>query len=262
MKIHPTAIIHPDAEIADSVEVKPYTIIGEHVSIGEDTVVGPHCVIEGRTSIGKNNRIYGGAQIGILSQDLKHRDGLIGRTAIGDNNMIRETVTISASTMSSDEDDHRITTIGDNCLFMTCSHVAHDCHVGNDVVMANCVLLAGHVDVEDKVIIGGLTGIHQDCVLGTMAFIGGMTRVTKDAPPFMILEGNPVKCCGPNSVGLRRSGFDEGARGRVKKMYRIMYRSELNTTQALEEIERSVEDCDERDTLVQFVRKSARGISK
>ncbi len=261
MKIHPTAIVHPDAQLASDVEVQPYTIVGSHVSIGEGTVIGPHCVIEGRTVIGKNNRIFSGAQIGILSQDLKHREGLVGRTSIGDNNMIRETVTISASTMSSEEDDHRITTVGDSCLFMTCSHVAHDCHVGNEVFMANCVALAGHVDVEDKVIIGGLTGIHQECVLGTMSFIAGMARVTKDAPPFMILEGNPVKCCGPNSVGLRRNVLDEGARARVKQMYRIMYRSELNTTQALEEIERSVEDSDERDAFVQFARRSVRGIA-
>lgn len=262
MKIHPTAIVHPDAQLADDVEVQPYTIIGGHVFIGAGTVVGPHCVIEGRTVIGKNNRIFSGAQIGVLSQDLKHREGLIGRTSIGDGNTIRETVTISASTMLSEEDDHRVTTIGDHCLLMTCSHVAHDCHLGNEVVMANCVLLAGHVDVEDQVIIGGSTCIHQECVLGKMAFLGGMTRITKDAPPYMVLEGNPVRCFGPNSVGLRRNGLDEAARARVKQIYRIVYRSELNTTQALEEIERSVEQSEERDTFVQFTRKSVRGITK
>ena len=262
MSIHPTALVHPDAQLADDVEVQPYTIIGPHVQIGAGTVVGPHCVIEGRTVLGKGNRLYSGAQIGVVSQDLKHRPDLVGRVTIGDNNVFREHFSLSAATMSSEEDDHRVTSVGDNCMFMACSHVAHDCHVGSHVILANCVLLAGHVDIEDYVTIGGLTGVHQECVIGAHAFVGGMTRAAKDAPPYMIYEGAPPRCAGPNTIGLRRRGFDEAARGRIKEVYRIMWRSNLNTTQALQEIERSLEPSPERDHFVAFVRKSVRGIIK
>ncbi|MBI4557584.1 MAG: acyl-ACP--UDP-N-acetylglucosamine O-acyltransferase [Candidatus Hydrogenedentes bacterium] len=262
MKIHPTAIVDPKAEFADDVEVQAFTLIGPHVKIGAGTCVGPHCVIEGRTVIGERNRIFSGAQIGILSQDLKHKAGLIGRVVIGNHNMIREHVTISASTMTSYDDDHRITTVGNNCLFMAYSHVAHDCHVGDHVIMANCASLSGHVEVESKAILGGLCGVHQECAVGTLAFVGGMARVVKDVPPYMIVDGNPGRCCGPNSVGLRRNGLDPAARSRVKAMYKIMFRSDLNTTQALHEIEARIEDSDERTTFVEFVRKSIRGIIK
>lgn len=262
MKLHPTAVIDPRAELDDDVEVQPFTIIGPHVRIGAGTVVGPHCVIEGRTTIGRNNRIFSGAQIGIVCQDLKHRPELVGRVTIGDGNMIREHVTISASSMESVEDDHRVTSLGDGCLLMAYSHVAHDCHLGNYVIMANCVALAGHVDVEDRASLSGLCAVHQFCVVGAHSFVGGLARVTKDIPPYMIVEGNPARCCGPNSVGLRRRGFDNDARARIKQIYKIMFRSDLNTTQALHEIELSVEDSEERTHFIEFVRKSIRGITK
>lgn len=262
MKIHPTAIVHPKATLADDGEIEAFTIIGAHVQIGTGTIVGPHCVIEGRTVIGENNRFFSGAQIGVISQDLKHKPGLIGRTEIGNGNILREHATVSASTMTSEDDDHRLTSIGDDCLLMAYSHVAHDCHVGDSVWMANCASLAGHVDIEDRAILGGLSGIHQECVVGTMAFVGGLTRVTRDAPPYMIVEGNPARCGGPNSVGLRRNGLDQAARARIKAMYKIMFRSEFNTAQALHEIEATVEDSDERTRFVEFIRKSIRGIIK
>ncbi len=262
MTIHPTAIIDPKAELATEVEVQPYSIIGPEVTIGSGTVVGPHCVIDGRTTIGKNNRIFSGCQIGVLSQDLKHKEGLVGCTRIGDDNILREHVTISASTMTRADDDHRVTSIGNSCLLMAYTHVAHDCHVGNSVIMANCASLSGHVDVADRVTLGGLSGVHQECVVGTMAFVGGMTRVVKDVAPYMIVEGNPGICHGPNSVGLRRAGFDIEARRRIKHMYKIMFRSGLNTTQALHEIEATIEESDERNHFVDFVRKSIRGITK
>lgn len=262
MKIHPTAIIHPDAELHEDVEVQPYTLVGAQVSIGAGTVVGPHCVIEGRTAIGQGNRLYSGAQIGVVSQDKKHRHDLVGRTAIGDGNVFREHTTVSASTMSSEEDDHRVTRIGSDCMFMACSHVGHDCHLGDSIVMANSTALGGHVGVHNGAILGGLTGVHQESVIGELAFIGGMTRVSKDVPPYLIVEGNPARCVGPNTVGLRRAGLDAEARGRIKQMHKFMYRSDLNTTQALHEIERSVEDSQERETFLAFVRQSARGIVK
>lgn len=262
MSIHPSAIVDPKAEIHEDAEIQAFTLIGPHVQIGARTVVGPHCVIEGRTVIGEGNRIYSGAQIGILSQDLKHRDGLIGRTMIGDDNAFREHCTISASTMTSYDDEHRVTVIGSGCLMMAYSHVGHDCQLGDYIVMANCASVSGHVAIEDHAILGGLSGIHQECVVGTMAFVGAMTRVSKDVPPYMICEGNPARCHGPNSVGLRRRGLDSTARAAIKQIYRVMFRSDLNTTQALHEIEVTVPDCKERNHFVDFVRKSLRGITK
>lgn len=262
MKIHPTAIVHPKAALAEDVEVQAFSIVEEFVCIGRGTVVGPHCVLTGRTEIGENNRFFSGAQIGILSQDLKHRAGLVGKTVIGNNNMFREFVTISASTLENDGEEDRVTRIGDRCLFMACTHVGHDCRVGSNVIMANNSALSGHVEVEDSVTLGGLAGVHQFCRVGTQAFIGGMSRINMDVPPFMIAEGHPAHCYGPNIVGLKRHGFDKDARATIKTMYRILYRSGLNTTQALEEINQSVPQCREREMLLSFIRESTRGILK
>lgn len=260
MNIHPTAIIDPKAELADDVEVQAYTLIGPGVRIGAGTVVGPHCVLDGDTTIGKHNRIFSGAQIGILSQDLKHLPDLVGKTVIGDGNMFREHVTVSACTMSSYDDNHRVTSIGSNCMFMAYSHVAHDCHVGDRVVMANCASLAGHVEVENGAILGGLTAVHQECVVGTLAFVGGGVTSSKDVPPFMMVQGTPARCCGPNMVGLKRNGVPPERRALIKRMYRIVYRSHLNTNQALHEIERVIEECDERNHFLEFFRNSIRGV--
>ncbi|NIA15392.1 MAG: acyl-ACP--UDP-N-acetylglucosamine O-acyltransferase [Nitrospiraceae bacterium] len=262
MKIHPTAIVDPKVELGEDVEIGPYAVIGPQVVIGRGTCIGPHCVIEGRTDIGEENQFFSGAQVGILSQDLKHKKNLVGRTSIGHRNMIREHVTISACTMTSYDDEHRITSIGDNCMFMAYTHVAHDCHVGSHVIMANCASLAGHVDVEDKATIGGLSGVHQECVVGKMAFVGGLSRVSKDVPPYMLVDGNPACCFGPNTVGLKRNGLDTLQRSQVKQMFKIMFRSDLNTTQALHEIETVVEESDLRDHFLKFVRESIRGITK
>lgn len=261
MSIHATAIVHPKAELAEDVEVQAFTIIDEHVHVGRGTVVGPHCVITGRTVIGENNRFYSGAQIGILSQDLKHKAGLVGRTRIGNGNIFREFVTVSASTLEQAEED-RVTVIGDNCLLMACTHIGHDCKVGSGVIMANNSALSGHVQVLDYVTLGGLAGVHQFCRIGTQAFIGGMSRINMDVPPYMIAEGHPARCYGPNAVGLKRHGFDKDARATIKTMYRLLYRSGLNTSQALEEIKKAVPDCIERRTLLTFIQESTRGILK
>lgn len=261
MNIHPTAIVHPDAELADDVTIEPYTIIGPHVRIGAGTVVGPHCVIEGRTSLGLRNRISSSAQIGVFSQDLKHRPDLVGRCEIGDNNVIREHTVISASTIATEADDHRVTSIGSDCLIMSGVHIGHDCHVGSGCIMATGTGLSGHVTMHDKAIIGGIAGVHQDVVIGTLSFTGGMSRTIKDVPPYMLAEGVPCKVHGPNLVGLKRNGFDESARKRIKEMYRILYRSNLNVTQAVEECERSIDDSPEKTTLLTFIRNSKRGIT-
>jgi UDP-N-acetylglucosamine acyltransferase len=262
MSIHPTAIIDSKADLAIGVEVQAYSIIGPHVTIGAGTVVGPHCVIDGRTVIGENNRFFSGAQIGVPSQDLKHGKGLIGRLTMGNGNIVREHASISASTHSTEADEHRVTSIGNNCLIMTCAHVGHDSHVGNNVILANYVAMAGHVTVDDRAIVGGLVAVHQFCRIGELAMIGGTTRVWNDAPPFMITDGNPAKCGGPNKVGLQRNGYDDAARKRIKAMYKIMWRSHLNTSQALERIENEVEDTPERQKFVAFVKASARGITR
>jgi len=262
MKIHPTALVDAGAQLADDVEVQAYTIVGPHVRIDSGTIVGPHCVIEGRTVIGKNNQFFSGAQVGVLSQDLKHNPAFTGRTVIGDNNQIREHVTISASTIGSEEEKDRITSIGSNCLFMACAHVAHECHVGDYVIMANQVALGGHVRLEDRVIIGGLSGVHQFCQVGKLCMVGGLTRIWSDAPPYMIIDGNPARCTGPNIIGLRRRGISPEGLKRIKQMYKIVYRSNLNVTQALAKIESTVDECEERAYFLAFVRKSGRGIGR
>jgi UDP-N-acetylglucosamine acyltransferase len=262
MSIHPTAIIDPDAELADDVEVQAYTIIGPQVRIGAGTVVGPHCTIDGRTVIGERNRFYSGAQIGIVPQDLKHNHDFLGRFEMGDGNVVREHVTMSSSTMQTKADEDKVTRVGSNCLFMAYSHVAHECNIGSQVIMANSVALAGHVEVEDEAIIGGLSAVHQFVRIGQYAMIGGMTRLSNDAPPYMITAGVPALVSGPNTVGLKRHGFSREQRARIKQMFKIIYRSGLNTTQAMTAIEAQVEESSERSTFIEFVRKSNRGITR
>lgn len=259
-KIHPTAIIDPSAELADDVEVMPYTIIEEQVQIGPGCIIGPHCVIGKGTVMGANNRTYSGAQIGACPQDLKHLTDAVGKTLIGDNNTFRESMTVSSSTVYSHEDTGRATRIGDNCLFMACSHIAHDCTVGSRVILANSAALAGHVEVQSGAILGGLSGVHQFCRVGAMAFIGGMSRINMDALPYMIMEGHPARCYGPNVVGLTRNGFSKETVAQIRRIYKLLYRSGLNTSQALKEMEKTVEECEEKRILIDFVKSSKRGI--
>lgn len=260
MSIHPTAIIHPTAQLAEEVEIQAFSIVEAGVVLGEGSVIGPHCLIGAGTVMGKGNRTFSGAQIGIQPQDLKHKKGAVGKTRIGDYNVFREFVTVSSSTDYGDGDDHKVTAIGSGGLFMACSHVGHDCLLGNGVIMANSAALAGHVTVQDKASIGGLTGVHQFCTVGTMSFLGAMSRVGQDALPYMIIAGLPTECHGPNVVGLERHGMSKEAIGRIRKMYKLLYRSHLNTTQALEAIEAQVEDSEERRVILDFVRSSTRGI--
>jgi len=262
MKIHPTAIVDPAAELAEGVEVQAYSIIGPHVIIGADSVVGPHCVIEGRTEIGERNRFSSSANIGVLSQDLKHNLDFVGRTVIGDDNHFREFTTVNASTVTSKEDEDKATVVGSGSLFMVSSHVGHECNVGDNVVMANCVALGGHATIEDNVILGGLSAVHQFCSVGTLAIVGGGTMVRKDVPPYFIVEGYPDSCRGPNTIGLQRAGISKEAQRVIRSVYKILYLSSLNTEQALERIEAEVPDCSERGRIVEFVRRSKRGIAQ
>jgi len=263
MPIHPTAIVDPSAELAADVEVQAFSIVERDVRIGAGTVVGPHCVIGAGAVIGKHNQIYSNAQVGIPPQDLKHKTDVYGRTFVGDNNTIRETVTISAGTVYvNDDDPDKATRVGSGCLLMACSHIAHDCTVGDGVILANHVAIAGHVTLFDRCIIGGLTGVHQFARVGTMAFIGAMSRIPKDVLPYMLVEGHDAKCHGPNVIGLERNGMTPDAIKRVRTMYKLLYRAKLNTSQALERIAAEVPECDEKTILTNFIASSDRGIVK
>ncbi len=262
MKIHPTAIVHPDAELAPDVEIQPYAIVGPKVRIGAGTIVGPHCVLDGDTVIGERNRFFPSGQIGAPSQDLKSAPGLQGRLRIGNDNVIREFVTLTVNTMPNEQVNDRATSIGNGNLLMCYVHVGHDCKIGNNTVVASYAGLSGHVEVHDYANVGGLSALHQFTRVGSYSFVGGMSGVSKDCLPYMLSSGFPCRCHGPNIVGLQRAGFDKDARTRVKEMYRILCRSNLNTKQATEEIRRSVDDCEERRYLIEFIESSSRGVTK
>ncbi|MEB3268474.1 MAG: acyl-ACP--UDP-N-acetylglucosamine O-acyltransferase [Leptolyngbya sp.] len=234
--IHPTAVIHPGATLHPSVKVGPYAVIGEKVSVGPDTEIGAHVVLDGYTQIGARNVIFPGAAIGIEPQDLKY-DGSLSLVEIGDNNRIREYVTINRATHAGE-----VTRIGDNNLLMAYVHIAHNCILGNQVIIANAVSLAGHVEVESNAVIGGVLGIHQFVHIGRYAMVGGMSRIDRDVPPYTVVEGNPCRVRGLNLVGLKRAGLTRTHGGQpyreLKEAYRLLYRSGLPLKAALGELDR------------------------
>jgi len=257
MTIHPTAVISPDARLGEGVKIGPYTIIGPDVTIGNNTVIGPHVVIDQQTDIGENCRILQFASIGGDPQDLKFR-GEKTRVTIGNNNLIREFVTINRATSA----DIGVTMIGNNNLLMAYCHVAHNCRLGNYIVMANSANLAGHIHIDDYAIIGGLSGIHQFTRIGRHAFIGGASAVAKDVPPFVTAAGNHAKPYGLNIIGLRRRGFKEENLKALKQAYKLVYRSSLLLSKALERIRSEVDDFPEVRQFVEFIEKSDRGICR
>ena len=253
--IHPTAIVHPNAKLGKNTKIGPFCTIGENVVMGDNNELISHVVIDGHITIGSNNRFFPFCTVGIMCQDLKYK-GEPTRTVIGNNNQIRECVTIHASgTM--DED----TVVGNNCLIMAYAHVAHNCQIGNNVIMSNAVNLAGHVHVHDSAIIGGLSAVHQFVKIGTQAFIGGASAIKKDIPPFTRGQGMDYKIAGLNSVGLMRQGYSEEVISGLKKLYRLFYRSKLNVSQALIEAEKMAPFSKEQESFIDFIRKSERGIS-
>lgn len=262
MQIHPTAVVHPDARLAEGVEVQAYSIIEAGVSIGAGTVIGPHCIIGSGTVMGSHNRTFSGAQVGVAPQDLKHRAEMSGNTVIGDHNIIREFVTVSSSTRYSDDpsEDAKVTRIGSHCLLMATCHVGHDCKLGDHVIIANGSPLAGHVTIHDRAFVGGLTGIHQFCIIGTMSFIGGMSRINKDVLPYMLCEGHPGRCHGPNTIGLERNGLSPDQIKAIRGMYKILYRSNLNISQAVARIVSDIPDSPEKTTILGFIEQSQRGL--
>lgn len=229
--IHPTAVIHPNAQIDPTVRIGAYAVIGDKVKVGAQSIIGPHVVMEGPTEIGERNEIFPGAAIGLAPQDLKY-DGSPSLVKIGNDNTIREYVTINRATKAGEA-----TVIGNNNLLMAYVHVAHNCAIEDSVIIANNVSLAGHVHIESKATIGGVLGIHQFVRIGGLAMVGGMSRIDRDVPPYMLIEGNPSRVRSLNLVGLKRSGITPDELASLKKAFRILYRSELTLTQALEQLE-------------------------
>jgi UDP-N-acetylglucosamine acyltransferase len=256
LDIHATAVVHPKAELGRDVTIGPYSVVGPDVTIGDGTWIGAHAILEGRTTIGRRNRIFHGAALGGIPQDLKYR-GETTYLRVGDENAIREYATLHLACIAGES-----TVVGDRCLLMAYVHVAHNCRVGNGVILANAVNLAGHVEVHDHAIIGGVTPVHQFVRIGTHAFVGGGSRVPKDVAPFVKAAGNPLALAGINSVGLERHGFDAARRAALKRAYRILFRSGLNVTQALARLAAEFDAADEDvQTLIRFVETSDRGIT-
>lgn len=253
--IHSTAIIDPSAELASDVSVGPYTIIGEGVQIDSGTTIGPHAVIKGPTRIGKNNRIFQFGSIGEDPQDKKYR-GEITRLEIGDGNTIREYATIHRGTVQ----DQGITRIGNSNLLMAYTHVAHDCVVGNHVIMANAASLAGHVHVDDYAILGGFSLVHQFCRIGQYSFSAMGSVINRDILPYVMVGGSPTKPHGINNVGLERQGFSPESIRQIRKAYKIIYKSGLKLDEALQSLLEMSAETPEVLRLVEFLQQTGRSI--
>ncbi len=254
-RIHPTALISPDAQIGDGVEIGAFAIVGEDCVIGDGCILAPRVSLEQGVRLGTNVKVGVGTVLGGDPQDLKFA-GERTTVEIGDDTIIREYATINRGTAQSFK-----TSIGRKCFVMSYVHLAHDCHVGDGVILANGVQLAGHVTIEDRAILSGLTAVHQFARIGQFAFVGGMTRVSQDVPPYLKAVGNPMKLYGLNSVGLRRNNFDEGVLRELKRAYRMLFRSELNVSQALEKARAELEMHEEIERFLNFVETSQRGVA-
>lgn len=253
--IHKTAIVSKKAKLADDIGVGPYTIIGDNVTIAKGVKVGSHCVIEGNTTIGSNCEIFTGAVIGSRPQDLKYK-GEKNFLEIGENNIIREYCTFNPGTGEGGK-----TKIGNNNLFMAYSHIAHDCCIGNHCVIANNGTLAGHVDIQDYAVVGGLVAIHQFVQVGKLSIVGGCSKVVQDIPPYSTCDGHPARVYGLNLIGLRRQGIAQNIIGQLNFAFKILFNSGLLIKHALEKIEKEVKPCSEVSYLVNFIKNSQRGIS-
>lgn len=252
----PLAYIHPEARIAQNVVVEPFATIHKNVEIGEGTWIGSHAVIMEGARIGRNCKIFPGAVISSVPQDLKFA-GEVTTAFIGDNTVIREFVTVSRGTI-----DKMKTVVGSNCLIMAYAHVAHDCIVGDNCIIGNAVQMAGHVEVDSYAIISATSAVHQFVKIGVHSFISGGSKVLKDVPPFVKAAREPLSYAGINSVGLRRRGFTSEQITEIQQIYRIMFMSGLNNSQALDKIELELPASRERDEITNFLRSSGRGIIK
>jgi UDP-N-acetylglucosamine acyltransferase len=251
---HPTAVVHPNANIDRGVEIGPYCIVGENVSIARGTVLQSHVVINGWTTIGEDCQIFPFATIGAASQDKKY-GGERAYTHVGKRTIVREYVSIQRAT-----GEDQVTKVGDDCLLLAYVHIAHNCIIGNSVTMSNVVQVAGHCTVEDNAIIGGMVGLHQFSRLGQYSMVAGASKVTRDVPPFFLVSGYPAEPYGINSVGLRRAGFSVEEKAEIKKFYKILYGSKLSLPSAIETMKAEVTtDCGRQ--IIAFIEaESPRGI--
>jgi len=259
MSIHPTAVVDPGAEIHESAVIGPYVVIENDVVIGAGTVIDAHTVIYRYTTIGERNRIGSFSTIGAPPQDLSYK-GEPTRTIIGDDNGIREYVSIHRGTPGGKGE----TVIGNHNLLMAYTHIAHDCVLGNHVIMANVATLGGHVHLADNVSLGGLAAVHQFCRIGSYSYVGGLSGISKDVPPYVILAGtrNSMRVTGINKIGLRRQGMSKETIGKLEGAFKIIFRSEMLLKDALDKVAREFADCPEVEYLVDFFRTSKRGVVK
>lgn len=253
--IDPRAIIAPDAEIAEGVEVGAYSIVGPGVRIGAGSWIGPHAVINGPSTLGRDNKVFQFASIGDAPQDKKYR-GEPTRLEVGDRNVFREFCSINRGTAAG----RAVTKIGDDNLFMAYSHVGHDCIVGSQCVMSNCTALAGHVELGDWVILSGYSGVHQFCKVGAHSFMANNAAVTRDVPPYLLVAGTPAEPKGVNSEGLKRRGFGPQQIANIRNAYRLLYRSGLKLAAATEQLQALAADQPELLPFVQFLAASERSI--
>jgi UDP-N-acetylglucosamine acyltransferase len=255
--IHETAIVDPAARIGNECFIGPLCTVGAEVELGDGVRLDSHIVVDGRTKIGDETHIFPFVSIGLTPQDLKYAGEPTG-TEIGKRNHIREFVTIHRGTTGGGG----TTRIGDDNLLMAQAHVAHDCQLGNEIIMANAATLAGHVEIADRASIGAYSGVHQFCRIGLEAFVGGYSVVVKDAMPFATIQGNHAKCYGLNSVGMRRRGYPKETIDSLNHAFRLLLSSKLNTTQAVERIGEEIAGCKEVDLLLDFIANAKRGVVK
>ncbi len=257
MSIHPTALVHPKARIAEGVDIGPYCVIGENVTIGRDTKIASHVLIEGWTTIGERNTFFSFSSIGTPPQDISYRNEET-YVEIGDDNVVREFATIHRATIKAD----RRTEIGNKNFLMSYIHVAHDCKLGNNIIMANNAAFGGHVNVEDFAVLGALVGIHQHVRVGAYAMIGGQSAIVLDVPPYVNATGNRAQLYGLNTIGLKRRGFSDETINNLKKAYKIIFRSGLTQDEAFSTVVRDFADCREVIYFVDFMRHSKRGVTR
>jgi UDP-N-acetylglucosamine acyltransferase len=254
--IHPTAVIHAGAQIGEGCQIGPYCVIGEHVVLGARCRLHSHVVIDGHTVLGDDNEIFPFASIGLKTQDLKWKGGTTW-TRIGDRNTFREYVTIHSATSDGDA-----TVVGSDNNILAYCHVAHDCQLGNHIIMSNVGTLAGHVTVGDRAIVGGLAAVHQFCRIGKFAMIGGCSKVVQDIPPFMIGDGNPAETRTVNKVGMERHGISDEAITALRQAYKLLFRDGLTTTNALEKMKAELPPLPEVLHLIEFASTTERGLAR
>lgn len=257
LTIHPSAVVSPHAKIGRGCYIGPYSVIGDDVTLGDGVRLESHCVIDGHTFIGDETHVFPFVSIGLASQDLKYR-GEPAETRVGRRNKIREFVTIHRGT----EGGGCLTQTGDGCLIMAQAHIAHDCILGDRVIMANAATLAGHVTVEDGANIGAYSGVHQFCRVGREAYVGGYSVIVKDALPYALTVGNHARCYGLNVTGMKRRGYSREVIQTLHHAFHLLLSSKLNTTQAVERIHEEIQDSPEVDELIHFIESSARGVIK